>query len=253
MWALSFAAFVFIAIFVAALVGFRCQRFLPETFTDDATEASVRSVLGMLSMLTAVVMGFVTADAKNSFDHAAKIAADTAVRLVSIDRVLANLGDQAKPLRGELKEAAQEWIDRIKSPEGDSHSDLRAVERGRHYEEIVKEIQRLAPTSEADAAHQARAVDLAVDIMHDRWMLKTERAASTPTVFLLVLLAWLALEFFIFGLFANPNTAITVATFLGAIMVASAFFIVLDLEGPMTGPMRISTENLERAVAIMGQ
>jgi hypothetical protein len=246
MSALSFAAFVFIAIFVAALVGFRCQRFLPEKFTDDATEASVRSVLGMLSMLTAVVMGFVTADAKNSFDHAAKIAADTAVRLVSIDRVLANLGDQAKPLRGELKEAAQEWIDRIKSPEGDAHSDLRAVER-------VKEIQRLAPTSEAEAAHQARAVDLAVDIMHDRWMLKTERAASTPTVFLLVLLAWLALEFFIFGLFANPNTAITVATFLGAIMVASAFFIVLDLEGPMTGPMRISTENLERAVSIMGQ
>ena len=68
-----------------------------------------------------------------------------------------------------------------------------------------------------------------------------------------MLLAWLALEFFIFGLFANQNTAIVLATFLGAVMVASAFFLVLDLEGPMAGPMRISTENLERAVAIMGQ
>lgn len=250
---LSFAAFVFIAIFAAALAGFRCQRFLPEKFTDDATEASVRSVLGMLSMLTAVVMGFVTADAKNSFDNASKIAADTAVRLVSIDRVLANLGDQAKPLRSEVKQVAEEWIARIKSPEGDRHSDLRAVERGKQLEEIVKAIQTLEPTSESQAAHQDRAVDLAVDIMHDRWVLKTERAASTPTVFLLVLLAWLALEFFIFGLFATPNTAIMIATFLGAVMVASAFFLVLDLEGPMSGPMRISTENLERAVAIMGQ
>lgn len=253
MSALSFAAFVFIAIFVAALAGFRCQRFLPETFTDDATEASVRAVLGMLSMLTAVVMGFVTADAKNSFDHASKIAADTAVRMVSIDRVLANFGDEAKPLRGQLKQAAEDWIARIRSPEGDAHADLRAVERGKQLEELIKAIQRLTPTSENQAAYHDKAVDLAVEILHDRWVLKTERAASTPTVFLLVLLAWLALEFFIFGLFANPNRAIMVATFLGAVMVASAFFLVLDLEGPMTGPMRISTENLERAVAIMGQ
>lgn len=36
-------------------------------------------------------------------------------------------------------------------------------------------------------------------------------------------------------------------------MVASAFFLVLDLEGAMTGPMRISTGTLERALAIMGQ
>ena len=40
-------------------------------------------------------------------------------------------------------------------------------------------------------------------------------------------------------------------------MVASAFFLVLDLEGPMTGPMtgpmRISTGTFERALAIMGQ
>ena len=89
--------------------------------------------------------------------------------------------------------------------------------------------------------------------MHDRWMLKTERAASTPTIFLLVLLAWLALEFFIFGLFADRNAAIMFATVLGAVMVASAYFLVLDLEGPMTGPMRVGTGPLERAVAIMGQ
>ena len=253
MSALSFAAFVFIAIFVAALAGFRCQRFLPEKFTDDATEASVRAVLGMLSMLTAVVMGFVTADAKNAFDHAAKIAADTAVRMVSIDRVLANFGDEAKPLREKLKQGAEDWIDRINSPAGDAHADLRALQRAEELEQFVKAIQDLEVTSETQAAYRDKAVDLAVEILHDRWVLKTERAAATPTVFLLVLLAWLALEFFIFGLFSNQNTAIMLATFLGAIMVASAFFLVLDLEGPMTGPMRISTENLERAVAIMGQ
>lgn len=251
--ALTFAAFVFIAMFVAALAGFRFQRLLPEKFTDDTTEGHVKAVLGMLSTMTAVVLGFVTADAKNSFDNASRIVADTAVRMVSIDRALASFGDESKQIRAELKQGAEDWIARIQSTAGDANSDLRTVQRGEELEGFVDSIRKLKPTSEAQSQEQSRAVELALGILHDRWVLKTERAASTPTVFLLVLLGWLALEFFIFGLFASRNTAITIATFLGAIMVASAFFIVLDLEGPMTGPMRISTTALERAVAIMSQ
>ena len=56
-----------------------------------------------------------------------------------------------------------------------------------------------------------------------------------------------------FGLFASPNAVVLAATFFACAMVASAMFLVLDLEGPMTGPMRISTSALERAAAIMGQ
>lgn len=253
MSALAFAAFVFIAMFLAALAGFRFQRMLPEKFTDDATGAHVKTVLGMLSMMTAIVLGSVTADAKNSFDNASRIASDTAVRMISIDRVLADFGDDGEGIRDRMKQVAEDWIARIKSPAGDIHADLRTVQRAEELEELVADIQKLKPTSDAQSKDQSRAVELALGILHDRWVLKTKRAASTPTVFLLVILAWLGLEFFIFGLFADRNSAIVFATFLGAVMVASAFFIVLDLEGPMTGPMRISTETLERAVAIMGQ
>lgn len=253
MSALTFAAFVFIAIFLAALAGFQMQRVLPEKFTDDATEGHVKSVLGMLSMMTAVVLGFVTANAKNSFDNASKIVADTAVRMVSIDRALATFGDEGETIRGRMKHGAEEWIARIKSPAGDANSDLRAVQRAEELESFVASIQKLKPASEAQTEAQGRAVELALGILHDRWVLKTDREASTPTVFLLVLLAWLGLEFFIFGLFANRNAAIVFATFFGAVMVASAFFLVLDLEGPMTGPMRVGTAPLERAAAIMGQ
>lgn len=253
MSSLVFAAFVFICIFAASLAGFQLQRALPRNFTDDATEGNVRSVLGMLSMLTAVVLGFVTTDAKKSFDHASKIVADTAVRMVSIDRILADFGEEGADLRAGLMRAGQRWIERIQSPAGDTHADLRTVQRAEDLEAFVEAIQRLKPSSEAQAESQDRAVELALGILHDRWALKTEHSASTPTVFLIVLLAWLAIEFFIFGLFATRNAPVLIATFLGAIMVASAFFLVLDLEGPTTGPMRISTGTLERALAIMGQ
>lgn len=253
MSALTFAAFVFIATFMAALLGFQLQRFVPEAYTNDATEGHVKVMLGMLSMLTTVVLGFVTAEAKNSFDNAAKIVSDTAVRLVSIDRVLADFGEDAAPVRRRIKEAAQGWITRINSPEGDQHADLGVVQRGEVLENLVDEIKALKPTSDAQADDKARAGEFADGILHDRWMLQTERAASTPTVFLYVVLAWLAIEFFVFGLFVSRNAMVMLATFLGALTVASAMFLVLDLEGVMTGPMRISTASLERAVAIMGQ
>lgn len=253
MSALTFTAFVFITTFLAALLGFQLQRFVPKEYTDDGTEGNVRVVLGMLSALTTVVLGFVTVEAKNSFDNAAKILSDTAVRLVSIDRVLADFGEDAVTIRHRIKDATKEWIARVKSPEGDRNTDVGVVQRGEELENLFDEIKSLKPRSEAQADDQGRAIEFTAGILHDRWLLQTERAASTPTVFLLVVLAWLALEFFIFGLFASRNVMVMLATFFGALTVASAMFLVLDLEGPMTGPMRISTKSLERAVAIMGQ
>lgn len=250
---LSFAAFVFLATFVAAMLGFRLQKMVPESYTDDATEGNVKVVLGMLSMLTSVVLGFVTAEAKNSFDNAAKIISDTAVRVVSIDRVLADFGDEANAIRGRIRQETQRWVDRINSPAGDVNVDLGVIKRGEELEDLVGDIKALKPSSDHLAQDQARAVDLATEILHDRWLLTTDRAAATPTVFLIVVLVWLGLEFFIFGLFASPTPPVVLATFVGAVTVASAMFLVLDLEGPTSGPMRVSTKSLERAIAILGQ
>ena len=250
---LAFTALVFIATLLAALMGLQVQRLLPERSTDEATAGDVKVVLGMLSMLTTVVLGFVTAEAKNSFDKAASIVSDTSVRLVTIDRLLAGFGAEAAPIRAELKRVATEWMARINSPQGYVGSDLRSVQRGEELEQIFDSIKKLQPDSDAQSRDHDQAVELAAGILHDRWTLTTERAASTPTVFLMVVLVWLAIEFFIFGLFAAPNAVVLAATFFACVTVASAMFLVLDLEGPMTGPMRISTRSLERAVAIMGQ
>ncbi|MFM7035420.1 MAG: hypothetical protein ACKOYJ_09630 [Planctomycetia bacterium] len=253
MTAVPFTTFVFIATFGAAMLGFAAQRFLPRTYADESTAGSVKVVLGMISVLTTVVFGFITADAKKSFDNAAKIITDTAVRLVSIDRALADFGADAVQIRGEIKQVAEGLITRVNSPEGYVPSARRMVERGEELEDLVGKIARLTPQSEMQAKEQARAMELAAGILHDRWVLATERAASSPTVFLLIVLAWLALQFLAFGLFASRNVFVVLATVLASLTVASGMFVVLDLEGPMTGPMRVSTRALEWAVAIMGQ
>lgn len=251
MTAMTFAAFVFIATFLAALAGFRLQKVVPENYTDEATEGNVKVVLGMLSMLTTIVLGFITADSKQSFDKAAGIVSDNAARIVSIDQSLAMFGPAAQPIRDAIKESTEGWVERIKSPLGDADADLGAVERGRQYEAIVTAIAELKPEDMAQERAQTRATEQAAALQHDRWVLTTERVAQSPTIFLCIVLAWLAIEFFIFGLFANRNTVVTVATIFACVTVASSMYLILELEGPMTGQLRIPTRPLERALAIM--
>ena len=251
MSAMTFAAFVFIATFLAALAGFRLQKSVPTSFTDDATEGNVKVVLGMLSMLTAVVLGFVTSDSKQSFDKAAGIVSDNAARLVSMDQSLAAFGPAALPIRKQIKQSTEDWIERIKSPLGDADADLGAVERGRQYEAVVTAIAELKPENTAQERAQARATEQAAALQHDRWVLTTERVAQSPTIFLSILLAWFAIEFFIFGLFANRNAVVTMATIFACVTMASSIYLILELEGPMTGQLRIPTRPLERAAAIM--
>lgn len=251
MSALSFAAFVFIVTSLSAAAGFWVQKRIPEKLTDDATEGNVKVVFGMLSMLTSVVLGFVTAESKQNFDSVARIVTDNAARFVSLDRALAAFGEAAAPVREEIKESVETWIERINSPLGYVDADLGAVQRGKYYEEVVADIANLEPTNEVQTRAQARALDLASTLQHDRWVLTAERVAQTPAIFLYVVLAWLSVEFFMIGLFSTRNILVTIATLFGSIALASAMYLILELEGPTTGQLRVSTRALERCVHMM--
>lgn len=93
MLAVGFATFVFLATFGAVLLGFQVRRVLPGSRVDEATITSTRQVLGLASILTTIVLGFVTASARDSFDSASGILAEGAVRIV----VLAPCSPHPKP------------------------------------------------------------------------------------------------------------------------------------------------------------
>ena len=56
-----------------------------------------------------------------------------------------------------------------------------------------------------------------------------------------------------FGLCARFNATVTVAHFVGALSVAGAISLVLELNDPYHGLMRISDEPLRNAMAQMGR
>lgn len=77
--------------------------------------------------------------------------------------------------------------------------------------------------------------------------------SSIPWPFLSVLVFWISVLFAGFGLFARANATVIVAFLIGALSVSSAIFLILELDRPYSGVMRISGVPLQNALAEIGQ
>ena len=67
--------------------------------------------------------------------------------------------------------------------------------------------------------------------------------------FLTVLVFWISMLFLGFCLFARANATVAVALLIGAFSVAGAIFLILELNEPYGGIMRISDEPLRNVMA----
>lgn len=250
---LAVATTLFIVAFGAILLGLRVRRALPQRFTDEATMASVREAVGQMAILATVVLGFVTASAKNNFDASSNLIAESAMRFATLDRILAGLGPRVADLRGELKRILERQVNRMRSTAEVAESDAAIIERMEEYESFHRRLASIEPESDLEAAELRRARDLVADLLRSRWMFRLDRAAGFPMAFLLFVLVWLAVDFFYVGLNATDNPFVILTAAFVALSLASALFLMLELEGPTSGVIRVSPEPLERALAILGR
>ena len=69
---------------------------------------------------------------------------------------------------------------------------------------------------------------------------------------LVVVVCWAAALFFGNGLIATPNAVTVGAHLAGAIAIASAIFLILELSSPYTGVVRLSSAGLDRLLRFLG-
>lgn len=253
MGAVQFSIIVFIVTFGATLLGLRFRRWLPAIYRDEPTSASVKAIIGQMGILTTVVLGFVTATAKSDFDSASGLVADAATRIVTLDRILAGIGDRAAVLREDLRWIVERQIASINSSQELAISDAAIIERAERFETFHRRLATIEPESDAEADEIKRAQGLMADLMRSRWLFSLDRSAEFPWAFLLFVVVWLAITFLYVGLFATENGFVTFTAGCVALALASAMFLILELERPSQGYIRVSPRPLERALAVLGQ
>ena len=111
----------------------------------------------------------------------------------------------------------------------------------------------LQPKTEA----QKQALDSANQynsMVEQSRLLMSLQVASSPVSWVLIaifLVFWTVALFFGIGLFAESNSLVLSALAFGAVSIAFAIFLILELGLPYTGLMRVSPAALEQAIEIV--
>ena len=88
----------------------RLGRAMPEEHLKGESKESIRSGIGLIATMTALVLGLVTASAKQSFDDVDKSVRNVAADVFTLDGVLARYGPDAAPLRANLKAVVESRV-----------------------------------------------------------------------------------------------------------------------------------------------
>ena len=113
---------------------------------------------------------------------------------------------------------------------------------------VQGKLSELTPQNDAQRQALAQAQQIVNDLSQTRWLLIEQEQNQLPLPLLLVLVFWLTLLFVSFGLFAPPNATVLTVLFVGACAVSVAIFLVIEMNRPLEGFIRISDAPLRNAL-----
>lgn len=254
MSSLTVSVLVFACIFGGAVLGMFLGSVLSDKHLSAETKDLVKLSMGLIGTMTALVLGLLTASAKSSFDMQKNGVAQLAGNVIMLDRTLAHYGPESQDVRAVLRASLADLLQRTwpdESPGAGGAADKSPTE-GR-YEGIYEMIQQLAPKNDAQRTAQAQALKAAADTAQLRWSLFAQKGSSIPVPLLVVMVAWLTLILASFGLLAPRNALVLTTLLICAAVVSSAIFLILELDRPFEGAIRISSTPIRNALAQLGR
>ncbi|MFC7477727.1 hypothetical protein ACFQS7_25440 [Dankookia sp. GCM10030260] len=248
---ITIALLICLGSLAAALLGAALQ--LPREHLDEASQNVVKSVMGLVATLTALVLGLLVASAQSTYQGMVNQMNDLAANLAELDRSLELYGPETAPARTLFQHAVRAEIDRV-WPNGEARrEDLeRGADRGQSIA-FVSIIYQIPVRNEGQRFQQQRILQLVASFARLRTLIIDGTESDLPAPFMVVLVFWLAVLFFGFGLFARINGTVVVALTVGALSVAGAIYLVLEMNRPFDGLMRVSEAPLREALGQMGK
>jgi hypothetical protein len=251
---LSIASLVFACALASALVGLFLRSALPEGHFGAEARDVMKLAVGLIATTTALVLGLLTATAKSAFDTLGNEVKQSAANVVLLDRTLAKYGPEGEQLRGDLKTALRARIE-LTWPETGAQAgrlDSPEVEHGSAM--LEDEIRALRPADDGQRALQAKALAITGELLKGRWLILGQAAGSAiPLPFLVVLIVWLCVIFGCFGLLAPTNGTVVAVLALAALAVAGSMFLILEMDHPFSGILKVPADPLRYALAQIGR
>ena len=253
MYSILVSLVVFVCVFGGALLGLFLRTVLPGHHLSEEARDAVKLGAGLVATLTALVLGLLISSSKGSFDETNTMLTQSGAKILLMDRVLANYGPEAKEIRGLLQHFLRARITKIWPEEIEKLPGADFSGKSVGMEQIQVVLRNLVPQNDLQRSFQIQAIQISDDLAQLRWLLFEQLQTSLPPMFLGVLLFWLTVLFACFGLLTPRNGTVIVVFLVCAISVAGAIFLILEMEKPLTGTMKISGAPMVKTLEHLGK
>jgi hypothetical protein len=236
---------VFAVLAAAALFSLWLYPHLPERYRSAETTSNLRLGMGVIATITAVVLGLLISSVRDHFDLSSRDVQAFGADLIVLDRTLRFYGPDATHARDLLARYTQRVLEGTFPSSGQAPmvDDQVAEDLLNQTERAILSLQ--PDPQEPDFKEQALAQ--VRSIVRRRQTLIAESGSLFPSP----LSVWLALIFASFGYNAPRNGMMVIILLVCAASVASAIFLILEIDRPVSGLIRVSSEPIQHALSVM--
>jgi hypothetical protein len=249
---LVFAVTVAILTFGAGLVGLRLRTWLPERHAPERAREMIGSMTGLLGLLLALVLGTLVGASYTLFSTQKAELETLGARSLQLDAALEAYGPETQPARDGLRAAIKQSYDKIWGGGTLEAEDLSVRSVLESMKKLDQFLLKLTPETDGQKQVLATASAAAGMIQQTRLLMMLQLAGGISWPMVAIVVCWSLLLFCGYGMVSPVNGTVVATLALGAVAVASAIFLILELSQPYSGLFRLSPAGVLETIQALG-
>jgi hypothetical protein len=250
---ISLGGIVFVCTFGGAMVAMYASSRVPDQHLSPASIAVIRLAMAFVIALATLVISLMISSARTSFATKDAEYRRGAADLILLDRAMAHYGPETKDARALLRQVAETKLREFWPEDIRPREQSRPIEPGTGIEKIEDELRTLEPKDSAQRWLQTRALQISADIETLTWLLAEQRGSAIRWPTLVVLVFWLTIIFVSFGFSAPRNATVVATLFVCSLSIAGAMYLLVQLDQPYSGYIKVSSAPLRAAIDQLGR
>lgn len=236
---------VAVSLFGAILLGRRLRSLLPTDHLSSDSKDAVKLAMGMVATMTALLLGLLVSSAKGTYDTQRNQLAQMAAKVMFLDRLLSLYGPETAGVREQLRGAVAEMIRQVWPEETTRPGQVTLDERAG--DAIYVAFAQLSPRDDVQRGLKTQALGVLADIAQLRTLVVAQSVPSISPPLLVAVVCWLVVIFVSFAVLAPSNATTSLALAAAALSVVGAVFLILELDAPLGGVIRLSSAPMVNA------
>ncbi len=246
---------IFFCILGSAVLGIFIRSFIPQHHLGEESKNIVISVgIGLVGAMAGLVLALLVTAAQNNFLDKQNELKEMSAKIIYLEDILADYGPEANEIRALLRNTVHDYVHEYWPADVDQRAATQSNINGTRV--LYNKIRSLVPLRDDQRSLRDKALNISLELaqLHDFRIVETEK--SIPITFLIVLVLlvfWIASIFFSLGIYTPPNETLIAILALFALLVTIAFFLIIDLNLPFEGVLRIPGTPLTDALEHLGK